>query len=71
MKIVKNYWAEVVNAPVLFVTGMWSIVKLGAGASGAAFVVPFMLFFISGVISLITMLWRLMSKDMSIDQDKN
>lgn len=71
MKIVKNYWAEVINAPVVFITGMWSIVKLGTGASGAAFIIPFGLFFVSGVISLIMMLWRLMSKDMNIDQDKN
>ena len=71
MKIVKNYWAEVINAPIVFITGLWSIVKLGQNASGAAFMIPFGLFFVSGIISLITALWRVVSKDMSIDQNKN
>lgn len=71
MRIVKSYWAEVVNAPVVFITGLWSLVKMSQDATGVAFGIPFVLFLVSGLISLIMMLWRLVNEDMSIDQNKN
>ena len=64
----KSLWFLILIDPILFFTGLWTVVNL---SKAAPILVPFALFFIAGFISLVVSLWHGLAKDVTINPDKN